>query len=421
MKFDVIGGISSDLLMTALPWFALTLAVCLGAGLSLLNYDLVRTVPEQNVVAAVCCVAGAGTYLIYMVVNRLLTLFLRSISYRHDELGVRMRRARDGADGNIGVGSVAVETIAEDNEGVEYADVDAVESDDTEEVALFTPPEVHTEDVVLREEMIASMYMGGAGAFLAIPALCMWDMTITVAFILSLQVCAVTERVKVLEYKPNVDRVTAINGLRALHWVQHVVSLCVLAQVMWLDTVSRNEPVMWQSCALATCSPPLLMLGCQHWPSNKAVGLSPTRTLESGLPVSTLLAILVLCWYSPVEAMLEREVVLSKALCFLIMAPPALGVIIAFILRGFRRSQTIGVIVVLTTLTVVRRMVFYNGETNIGLIILIAALIIAAVMRAIHRRESVACDELSYAEVYRRQKHTKRVSSLKQHTSPYED
>ena len=37
--------------------------------------------------------------------------------------------------------------------------------------------------VVRREDVIASMYLGGTGAFLALPALCMWDATGTCALL----------------------------------------------------------------------------------------------------------------------------------------------------------------------------------------------------------------------------------------------
>jgi hypothetical protein len=39
--------------------------------------------------------------------------------------------------------------------------------------------------------------MGGAGAFLSIPALCMWDVPTTGAFLLALQLGGVWERIKV--------------------------------------------------------------------------------------------------------------------------------------------------------------------------------------------------------------------------------
>ena len=50
---------------------------------------------------------------------------------------------------------------------------------------------------VRREDVISGMYMGGAGAFLSIPALCMWDVPTTGAFLLALQLGGVWERIKV--------------------------------------------------------------------------------------------------------------------------------------------------------------------------------------------------------------------------------
>ena len=50
---------------------------------------------------------------------------------------------------------------------------------------------------VRREDIISGMYMGGAGAFLSIPALCMWDVPTTGAFLLALQLGGIWERIKV--------------------------------------------------------------------------------------------------------------------------------------------------------------------------------------------------------------------------------
>ena len=450
-KFDEVGGISADIVKVALPWIALTLASCFGIGLSLINQELVRTVPEQNVVSAVCCIAGAGMYLVYMIVNKLLGLFMRSINQEHSiRLRVIKSDAQSKSVGGVGMycrsaadaeaaGAEAKE--ANGDEEVEYdAGVETVDSnneddvyddEDSEEVSLYISPSETSrkEDIVVREEMISSMYMGGAGAFMAIPSLCMWDMAVTAIFILSLQVCALTERIKVLEYKPNVDRVTAINVLRALHWGQHAVAFFVLVLMFWRDHMIRVEPITWQLCTLAACAPPLLKIGCQHWPSNQAVGLSPTHTLETGLPVSTLLAILVLCWYSPVEVMLERHVVWSKALCLILMNPPALAVMIAFILRGFRRCHTLGMIVLLTTLAVIRRQ-WYTGQSTwsweeITMVVMVVALVGIAASRAFYRMDTVASDELSYAEIYgrrskRRQGKKQKPYNLQQHMSPYD-
>lgn len=428
-QFDEVGGIPAGIVHIALPWTALTLAACLGVGLSLINNDLVRTHPEQNVVAAACCIVGAAMYLVYMVVNKLLSLFIRSINteYNSIKLQVLEPRSRPPAGSTADHAPDEGVELGTDNPQTDDADADNENDDDDDGVqvllaATSAPP--RASDVVLREEVIASMYLGGAGAFLAVPSLCMWDTTVSAIFILSLQMCALPERIKVLEYRANVDRIVAINVLRALHWTQHALALVILALLLWRDQQVRVEPIVWQLCALAACSPPLLKAGSQHWASSPASALSPTHALESGLPVSTLLAILVLCWYSPVEVILERHVSWSRAICLMSMNPPALAVTITFILRGFRRYHSLGVVVVLTTLAVIRRQ-WFTSEWNergieVAMVLLTVLMGAVAASRAFYRVETVSSDELSYAEVYGsgRRKPRPRLFNL-QHSSPY--
>ena len=61
-----------------------------------------------------------------------------------------------------------------------------------------------------------------------------------------------------------------------------------------------------------------------------------SHALEAGLPVATLLATLVMCWYSPLGTM-PPQLDPARAVPMLIVCPTTLGVMIAFIQRGFRR------------------------------------------------------------------------------------
>ena len=53
------------------------------------------------------------------------------------------------------------------------------------------------DDRIHREDIISGMYMGGLGAFLSVPGLCMWDVPTTGAFLTALQLGGVWERIKV--------------------------------------------------------------------------------------------------------------------------------------------------------------------------------------------------------------------------------
>ena len=109
--------------------------------------------------------------------------------------------------------------------------------------------------------------MGGAGAFLSIPGLCMWDVPTTGAFLTALQVGGVWERIKVMEYKTGVDQVAAIGILRALHWSQHVLMLASIQSAIWISvTRVEHPPVDWPLVAMTSFAPAMLRGSCRHWP-----------------------------------------------------------------------------------------------------------------------------------------------------------
>ena len=208
---SVVGGISTQLAQACVPWMAFALAISLTLVMVLVNHSELETKPQQMVITAIFCIVGSAMYLIYMSVNRLLSIVLMSIESTDYGTLKRKRSHRlaaltKGAD---------VEALKVVDNAEEYEEEE--EEEDNVKPLLSASMQREREREwkgVRREDIIASMYLGGSGAFLALPALCMWDTSVTVAFLASMQFGSMWEKVKVLEYKPNVDGVTAIGILR---------------------------------------------------------------------------------------------------------------------------------------------------------------------------------------------------------------
>lgn len=144
------------------------------------------------------------------------------------------------------------------------------------------------------------------------------------------------------EFRSNVDTGKAISNLKRLRLCHQGSILNVLVCVLWLDGQDRAFTFMaplgdgvgqqWPLVLLAASSPFLLRGG----PSRR--NMSPSQTLETGLPVCALLAILVLCWYGPLENVLLSHFnsPLRTVLPMLILCPPCLAAALAFILHTLK-------------------------------------------------------------------------------------
>ena len=97
-----------------------------------INPQLTGNITLQSLTSAAFAVFAAVLYLLYMIISRILGLVLQHIDSRQHR-------------------------IVATNEPL-------LTSDDEEEAEAELP----------REAVISSMYLGGSGAFLAIPPLCMW-------------------------------------------------------------------------------------------------------------------------------------------------------------------------------------------------------------------------------------------------------
>ena len=97
-----------------------------------INPQLTGNITLQSLTSAAFAVFAAVLYLLYMIISRILGLVLQHIDSRQHR-------------------------VVATNEPL-------LTSDDEEEAEAELP----------REAVISSMYLGGSGAFLAIPPLCMW-------------------------------------------------------------------------------------------------------------------------------------------------------------------------------------------------------------------------------------------------------
>ena len=292
-----------------------------------INPQLLNSIALQSLTSAAFAVFAAVLYVLYMLISRMVAIVLQHI-----------------------------ESHSNNNKHVPL-----MSSDETE---LLAPSEADEDTTVCdrdedvpREAIISSMYLGGSGAFLAIPPLCMWDISISSAFVLALLAIAFLDAAKVsTEFRANVDTVKAISTLQRLRILHQGAVLGMIISILWLDGQDRAFNVFtstalthtnnntttttttttflidgqqWPLVLLAASSPFLLRGG----PSRR--GMTPSQTLETGLPVCTLLAILILCWYGPLENIMLTHFnsPLRTVLPMLILCPPCLAAALAFVVH----------------------------------------------------------------------------------------
>jgi hypothetical protein len=115
--------------------------------------------------------------------------------------------------------------------------------------------------------------------------------------------------------------------------------------------------IRWPLIILAASSPILLRAG------GGGVGpfthsLPPSQTMETGLPVSILLSILVICWYSPLESPLLKQLTDVGTLApMFILCPLLISGALVFVLRGFKNRSCSYTSIILTCILVVRQQI----------------------------------------------------------------
>ena len=199
--------------------------------------------------------------------------------------------------------------------------------------------------------VVSTIYIGGTGTFLSLSGLCMWDVTVSVVFLLSLTAVSAMEPQKHADFKRNVDVAKATKTLANLHYALHLSILGALWTILWQDIFTvKSSPwdQNWPMLMFSVAGPLLLRGSC---------GPPPSQVLEAGLPVGTLWSILVLCWYNnQLHAMFEGTDP-SFFVPFLVLCPPALVAILAFVLQGLRRRRTTLALLFMVTALTIRQQV----------------------------------------------------------------
>jgi hypothetical protein len=284
-----------------------------------INPQLLNNITLQSLTSSAFAVLAAALYLLYMIISRVVAIVLHHVETRHSAHILMQEYDEEPQETNR-------LTTEEDEEVSEQQEVPALS----------------------REAIIASMYLGGSGAFLAIPPLCMWDISISTSFALSLLVIAFLDASRApKEFRSNVDTVKAIKNIRRLRFLHQTAILGLLLCVLWIDSQDRAfyfnfwaqhdnatmvDGQQWPLVLLAASSPFLLRGG----PSRRH--MTPSQTLETGLPICTLLAILVLCWYGPIETSLLTHFnsPLRTVIPMLVLCPPCIAAALAFVVHGLK-------------------------------------------------------------------------------------
>jgi hypothetical protein len=85
-----------------------------------------------------------------------------------------------------------------------------------------------------REALISSMYLGGAGSFMALPALCFWDISVTSTFLISLTLIALfSDHTKLQDFSPNQDKRRVLSTLKRFRWSLYGLIIALLLGVMF--------------------------------------------------------------------------------------------------------------------------------------------------------------------------------------------
>ena len=99
-----------------------------------------------------------------------------------------------------------------------------------------------------------------------------------------------------------------------------------------------------------------------------------------------LLAILVLCWFSPLETILIKttRLELPTLIPMLIIAPPSLAAALAFLLQSIRKKACLNASVILMCAVVARQQATYKLQTMTDIFTLVNAVNALAIIVSTH-------------------------------------
>ncbi len=376
----------------ALPILAVSCTIALSASLTSINRNLIREQPSYQIIfTSFFCIEAGIIYGLYMIISRMLSFFLSYIESSH---------ASSSNSSSSYLASYHYDNLEEDEE--ECA------SSKNINIKRFGFNNGH------REALISSMYLGGAGAFLALPALCFWDFSITASFLLSLTLIALlNDHTKHKEFTPNQDKCKVLLNIQLFRWVLYGLLLAIISGIAFQDSfylmyAKANHTIAWPMMMLSFSSPLLIRMGTIN-PRTIAYNIimSPSQSLEAGLPISTILAILILCWYSPLDTIFQKTSANSMQILvpMVVLCPSCLAAILAFIIRGFAKKQSLGVVIPLTCTCIIVQQVTDRKMKNHGdwglvfgmaiallvslLFILYKRKVLAGELRSVHREPEV--------------------------------
>lgn len=399
---------------SCLAHFTLLIVASGLAALCGVNFVLDKNILLQSVVSATFCIFAGLLYAVYMIISRVLALVLTyaerssksNYYYYTDSVADNTNREVDSENSNNDA-SKKTQYYRKHKTKVDYASGYSSSSsssdyDSDSEVKRYF---IHSKRVVHRTQrlprsvVISSMYLGGSGAFLAIPALCMWDFTVSSFFIGSMTVLSIIDFDKIVsDFRPNIDTGQAVTNLKIIRYCLHLAILATISSVVFLDSLVGDDSIVfghlpvhgsngsgetfissdgiglflrWPLILLAASSPVLLRAG------GGGVGpfmhsLPPSQTLETGLPVSILLAILVICWYSPLENTLLPSIKqfngihLATFIPMMVLGPSFISAALAFVLRGFKNRSSCTTAIILSCILVVRQQIHHSRRMRSG-------------------------------------------------------
>ena len=280
----------------------------------------------------------------------------------------------------------------------------------------------HARRMLPREVVVSSMYLGGVGCFLAIAPLCMWDEALTPIFLVSLLAVSLwdappeplqsssSSRKQKEEEGDDDEEEDKLKKKRKSMLLDPTVMLRWALATTLIGTLLCAWAVEEQRRRMLLSSLPLLLSGEINHTSRQAAALrgddsaiaellgggeaaivrprwpflilsgispillragsgavylgglhhtmTPTQTLETGLPVILVLSGLILSRFSPLEEILMTHTAIWRASTFwpmLCIVPMALTAELALLLFTLRRRTSLVAVAALAMLLVVRQ------------------------------------------------------------------
>jgi hypothetical protein len=338
-----------------LAHLALLVAAALLALVCGLNDAPLVAVPQfQAVAQSLFCVVVGGLYAVYMLTTFLARAVMHCAGEHRRRYTLKKKRH-------------APPPSDDEEEALWSAEEDEEEEDDEE--ADFDV--LRHRNTMTRGQVVASMYLGGVGAFLALGPLCMWNCALTLAFLVSLLGVALTIESAVMSHTAWILMgasaltlgcaigIEATLPMRTVALPESNRTATTLLLLLSAPTTTRAWPA-W--LILSAASPPLLYTGLGGGGSATTTltpMMAPSKTLETGLPVSLLLACILLGWFNPIETALWAELsgggLPPRLLLLLLTAPPLLVSVLAFLMHALRSRSVLPALAVLIAVMVARQ------------------------------------------------------------------